>query len=170
MYCTSCGTANPDNANYCARCGEPLRLPDPGTTGRLGPDHDPGAEHGEVPRDADVAARAAGIEPPELDPGQAVLVVVRGPNAGARFLLDRDRTSCGRHPDSDIFLDDVTVSRHHVTFHRSAGASFAVEDNDSLNGTYVNGQRVDRQELVTGDEVQVGKFKLVAFVAGNPAQ
>ena len=170
MYCTSCGTANPDNANFCARCGQPLRDPDPRTTSRLGPEHATGGERTEVPRDADVVARAAGIDPPELDAGQAVLVVVRGPNDGARFLLDRDRISCGRHPDSDIFLDDVTVSRYHVTFHRSDDAVFTVHDSGSLNGTYVNGQRVDRHELSTGDEVQVGRIKLVAFVAGTPVQ
>ena len=169
MYCTSCGAANPEGANFCTRCGQSLQPPQPGTTGRLAPESAVGEQQSDIARDADVVARAAGIERPELDPGQAVLVVIRGPNEGARFLLDRDETTCGRHPDSDIFLDDVTVSRHHVTFHRDDG-TFVAHDNGSLNGTYVNGQRVDRQELATGDEVQVGRFKLVAFVAATPAQ
>lgn len=156
MHCTRCGAENSDEANFCARCGQRLQGRR-GPTGRMAPDQVPAP-------DPDTVARATGIEPPEMDPGQAVLVVVRGPNEGARFLLDRDVVTCGRHPDSDIFLDDVTVSRRHATFHRSDG-SYAVKDDGSLNGTYVNGERVDEQALVTGDEVQVGRFKLVVFVA-----
>ena len=93
-----------------------------------------------------------------------LLVVKRGPNAGSRFLLDRDTTSAGRHPDSDIFLDDVTVSRRHAEFHRESGI-FTVRDVGSLNGTYVNRERVESATLSNGDEVQIGKFRLV-FIAG----
>jgi pSer/pThr/pTyr-binding forkhead associated (FHA) protein len=96
--------------------------------------------------------------------GTALLVVLRGPNAGARFLLDSDEVSTGRHPDSDIFLDDVTVSRKHATFRRD-GDVFLVRDVGSLNGTYVNRERIDEAELKTRDEVQIGKFRLV-FYAG----
>ncbi|MHB8187314.1 MAG: FHA domain-containing protein [Dermatophilaceae bacterium] len=96
--------------------------------------------------------------------GTALLVVLRGPNTGARFLLDSDEVSSGRHPDSDIFLDDVTVSRKHATFRRDGG-HFRVRDVGSLNGTYVNRERVDEVTLRTGDEVQIGKFRLV-FYAG----
>jgi pSer/pThr/pTyr-binding forkhead associated (FHA) protein len=99
-----------------------------------------------------------------LPPGMALLVVRRGPNAGARFLLDHDVTTSGRHPDSDIFLDDVTVSRRHAEFHREGG-TFTVRDVGSLNGTYVNRERVEAATLSNGDEVQVGKFRLV-FIAG----
>ncbi|MGH3660583.1 MAG: oxoglutarate dehydrogenase inhibitor Odhl [Micromonosporaceae bacterium] len=99
-----------------------------------------------------------------LPPGTALLVVRRGPNAGARFLLDHDVTTSGRHPDSDIFLDDVTVSRRHAEFHRET-AAFTVRDVGSLNGTYVNRERVETATLSNGDEVQVGKFRLV-FIAG----
>ena len=99
-----------------------------------------------------------------LPTGSALLVVKRGPNAGSRFLLDRDTTSAGRHPDSDIFLDDVTVSRRHAEFRRD-GAEFVVVDVGSLNGTYVNRERVEAATLSNGDEVQIGKFRLV-FVAG----
>jgi len=95
-----------------------------------------------------------------LPPGTALLVVLRGPNAGSRFLLDSDFTSAGRHPDSDIFLDDVTVSRRHAEFYRHAD-HFTVRDVGSLNGTYVNRERIEESALSTGDEVQVGKFRLV---------
>jgi pSer/pThr/pTyr-binding forkhead associated (FHA) protein len=99
-----------------------------------------------------------------LPPGTALLAVRRGPNAGARFLLDHDVTTSGRHPDSDIFLDDVTVSRRHAEFHRESGV-FTVRDVGSLNGTYVNRERVESATLTNGDEVQIGKFRLV-FLAG----
>ena len=97
--------------------------------------------------------------------GSALLVAHSGPNAGARFLLDSDEVSSGRHPDSDIFLDDVTVSRKHASFRRE-GDRFLVRDVGSLNGTYVNRQRIDEATLHTGDEVQIGKFRLV-FYAGT---
>ena len=99
-----------------------------------------------------------------LPPGSALLVVRRGPNAGSRFLLDIPTTSAGRHPDSDIFLDDVTVSRRHAEFRRDAG-EFVVVDVGSLNGTYVNREPVDTAVLANGDEVQIGKFRLV-FLTG----
>ena len=97
-----------------------------------------------------------------LPSGSALLVVKRGPNAGSRFLLDQDTTSAGRHPDSDIFLDDVTVSRRHAEFRREGG-DFVVVDVGSLNGTYVNRDRIDRVQLKDGDEVQIGKYRLVYF-------
>ena len=100
-----------------------------------------------------------------LRPGTALLVVLRGPNTGARFLLDDDEVNSGRHPDSDIFLDDVTVSRKHAVFERLEN-SFLVRDVGSLNGTYVNRERIDEARLQTGDEVQIGKFRLV-FYAGR---
>ena len=91
-----------------------------------------------------------------------MLVVVRGPNAGSRFLLDRDTTTVGRHPDSDIFLDDVTVSRRHASLSRVEGGNhIVVKDLGSLNGSYVNGERVDERTLATGDELQIGRFKLL---------
>ena len=99
-----------------------------------------------------------------LSPGTALLVVKRGPNAGSRFLLDQATTSAGRHPDSDIFLDDVTVSRRHAEF-RLGDNEFQVVDVGSLNGTYVNREPVDSAVLSNGDEVQIGKFRLV-FLTG----
>lgn len=162
MYCTHCGRENPADANYCGSCGRSVRRTDSAsgaTTSGLHPD--------EVP---EVAPQADEVEPPvalsDLDLGTALLHVVRGPNEGARFLLDRDVITVGRHPDSDIFLDDVTVSRRHAEFRRD-GTRFWVHDAGSLNGTYVNGERTDDRLLATGDEVQVGKFKLVAFIGGS---
>ena len=96
--------------------------------------------------------------------GSALLVAHSGPNAGARFLLDSDVTTAGRHPDADIFLDDVTVSRRHVEFRRTA-RSFEVVDTGSLNGTYVNHDRVDSVELKSGNEVQIGKFRLTFYLS-----
>ena len=97
-----------------------------------------------------------------LRPGTALLIVLRGPNSGARFLLDDPEVTSGRHPDSDIFLDDVTVSRKHALFSRE-GEGYAVRDVGSLNGTYVNREIVDHAVLRTGDEVQIGKFRLVYY-------
>lgn len=105
---------------------------------------------------------AAGAE--NLPEGAALLVVKRGPNAGARFLLDQDSTTAGRHPDADIFLDDVTVSRRHAEFRRKDDA-FEVVDVGSLNGTYVNREPRNSETLSDGDEIQIGKFRLV-FISG----
>ncbi|AHW64262.1 oxoglutarate dehydrogenase inhibitor Odhl [Corynebacterium glyciniphilum] len=105
----------------------------------------------------------AGVE--GLPSGSALLVVKRGPNAGSRFLLDQDTTAAGRHPDSDIFLDDVTVSRRHAEFRRN-GDEYEVVDVGSLNGTYVNREPKNSAVLSNGDEIQIGKFRLV-FLNGT---
>ena len=102
---------------------------------------------------SDLAAVAA------LPPRSALLIVQRGPNLGARFLLDAARTTVGRHPNADIFLDDVTVSRKHAEF-LLTGEGYDVRDVGSLNGTYVNRERVDSKALQAGDEVQIGKYRL----------
>jgi pSer/pThr/pTyr-binding forkhead associated (FHA) protein len=113
-------------------------------------------------------ADGAGITQEEQDAiaalpsGSALLVVRRGPNAGARFLLDADVTTAGRHPDADIFLDDVTVSRRHAEFTRH-GSAFEVKDLGSLNGTYFDGVRIESALLTDGTEVQVGKFRLTFY-------
>jgi pSer/pThr/pTyr-binding forkhead associated (FHA) protein len=98
--------------------------------------------------------------------GSGLLVVTRGPNAGARFLLDQATRTAGRHRNSDIFLDDVTVSRQHAEF-RCVSGEFQVVDIGSLNGTYLNRQPVDSAVLADGDEVQIGKFRLL-FLTGPP--
>lgn len=100
---------------------------------------------------------AAAVE--ALPAGSALLIAQRGPTAGARFLLDAARTTAGRHPSSDIFLDDATVSRKHAEF-LAAGGGYTVRDVGSLNGTYVNRERIDQADLRAGDEVQIGKYRL----------
>jgi pSer/pThr/pTyr-binding forkhead associated (FHA) protein len=99
-----------------------------------------------------------------LPSGSALLIVKRGANAGARFLLDQDVTTVGRHPNADIFLDDVTVSRRHAEFLRS-GNEFTVRDLASLNGTYFDGERIEKIVLTDGAEVQIGKFRLTFFAS-----
>lgn len=121
---------------------------------------------------SDFAARLADLEEKAtaeeqaaiaaLPSGSALLIVRRGPTVGARFLLDSDVTVAGRHPDADIFLDDVTVSRRHAEIVRT-GTSFSIRDLDSLNGTYLEGERVSGGDLVDGVEVQIGKYRMTFF-------
>jgi pSer/pThr/pTyr-binding forkhead associated (FHA) protein len=161
-FCTRCGHENPADANFCSQCGArliPARGGEPGaeststlTIAREDVDREEIGDLGP----ADQAAVDA------LPAGSALLVVLRGPNAGSRFLLDTDSVTAGRHPDSDIFLDDVTVSRRHAEFRRS-NDGFVVADVGSLNGTYVNRDRIDEVLLSNGDEVQVGKYRLVYY-------
>ncbi|MGH3364380.1 MAG: FHA domain-containing protein [Nocardioidaceae bacterium] len=170
-FCTECGHRNPDDARFCSQCGKRLMseeaaAPTPGdreapgeTTATItfgAPGKPEGADERAALNEADAAAVDA------LPPGSALLVVQRGPSAGSRFLLDADQVNAGRHPDSEIFLDDVTVSRRHAEFRRE-GESFTVADAGSLNGTYVNRDRIDRVLLTDGDEVQIGKYRLVFF-------
>jgi pSer/pThr/pTyr-binding forkhead associated (FHA) protein len=101
----------------------------------------------------------------ELASGAGVLVVKRGPDTGAKFTLDAEVTRIGRHPESDIFLDDITVSRRHAEIARQ-GSQYGVKDVGSLNGTYVNRERIEEATLASGDEVQIGKFKLLFLSTG----
>jgi pSer/pThr/pTyr-binding forkhead associated (FHA) protein len=172
-FCTSCGRQNPDDARFCSQCGTRLVAsapavaePAPGDVGNestatiaIGGDKVETSDRQLNP--VDEAAVDA------LPAGHALLVVQRGPGSGSRFLLDADVVNAGRHPDSEIFLDDVTVSRRHAEFNRS-GETFTVSDVGSLNGTYVNRDRIDRVQLTDGDEVQIGKYRLV-FFAGHSA-
>ena len=152
-FCTNCGKQNPDDARFCAQCGTRLLTEDAPAepavestaTITFGAPEKAEADERDL-NPADSAAVDA------LPSGHALLVVQRGPSAGARFLLDADLVSAGRRPDSEIFLDDVTVS-----------------DVGSLNGTYVNRDRIDEVELNDGDEVQIGKYRLV-FFASHQAQ
>ncbi|MET9712109.1 FHA domain-containing protein [Nocardiopsis alba] len=170
VYCTQCGHAVADDARFCSHCGTPLRRAD-----QQSPRPTAGGDSaGDVTSTISISGIQAleeeesgdelgGDEPASADalpPGTALLVVRRGPNAGSRFLLDSDVTTAGRHPNSDIFLDDVTVSRRHVEFFRR-GNGFGVRDVGSLNGTYVNREPVDEAELGGGDEIQIGKFRMV---------
>ena len=165
MFCTACGTENPAGNRYCANCG--TALPDAANEAGYasGVDTTSVISTGSVPDvESEFSAEAHQGAVDALAPGSALLVVKRGPNAGSRFLLDQDVTTAGRHPDSDIFLDDVTVSRRHAEFRRE-GNDFVVVDVGSLNGTYVNREPVDTSVLANGDEVQIGKFRLV-FLTG----
>ncbi|MQA84856.1 MAG: FHA domain-containing protein [Streptosporangiales bacterium] len=165
VFCTQCGHANPDDARFCSNCGTPLtRTGQPLSPEGAGEATSTISLSGIESLDdqaEDVVADQATVE--ALPQGTALLVVKRGPNAGSRFLLDSDLTTAGRHPESDIFLDDVTVSRRHAEFYRR-GDSFAVRDVGSLNGTYVNRERIEEVALGGGDEVQIGKFRLVFLV------
>lgn len=161
VYCTQCGHANPEDARFCSRCGSPLTRPEVSgdTTSTISV---AGIEAYEAETGDMLLAERALVE--QLPPGAALLTVTRGPNQGSRFRLDKDLTTTGRHPESDIFLDDITVSRRHVEFRREDGR-FRVHDVGSLNGTYLNGDRVDDAALQNGDEVRIGKFRLIFFAS-----
>jgi pSer/pThr/pTyr-binding forkhead associated (FHA) protein len=165
--CSQCGNQNADGARFCSQCGNALAA----STGTPIPDaqpsevtatitfaggHRPDADDRGSLNEADAAAADA------LPAGSALLIVQRGPGAGSRYLLDTPTVSAGRHPESDIFLDDITVSRRHVEFTRTEG-TYRVADVGSLNGTYVNRDRIDETLLQNGDEVRIGKFRLVFF-------
>ena len=170
VYCTQCGHAVADDARFCSHCGTPIRgaeqrSPRPGSGGDSTGDVTStisisGIQALEEEESGDELGGDDPAGSDTLPPGTALLVVRRGPNAGSRFLLDSDVTTAGRHPNSDIFLDDVTVSRRHVEFFRR-GNGFGVRDVGSLNGTYVNREPVDEAELGGGDEIQIGKFRMV---------
>ncbi len=117
-----------------------------------------------VPQDSDSLSPEEQSAVSALPAGSALLIVRRGAGVGSRFLLDQDVTVAGRHPDADIFLDDVTVSRKHAEFIRS-GNRFSVTDLGSMNGTYAVGSRVDSADLSHGDEVQIGKFRMTFFAS-----
>jgi hypothetical protein len=176
-FCTNCGKQNPDDARFCSQCGKRIETEPAQAAGGAG--ESPGettatitfgapsgqaTEHGEERslNEADASAVDA------LPAGSALLVVQRGPSAGSRFLLDTDLVAAGRHPESEIFLDDVTVSRRHAEFRRGPDG-YAVADVGSLNGTYVNRDRIDEVTLQGGDEVQIGKYRLVYFASHSGA-
>src|SRR4051812_23822808 len=166
-FCTSCGHRNPDEAKFCSQCGTRLVTPeeaappaaDPTATMTFRAPAKGGDQTDDRPLNEEDAAAVDA-----LPPGSALLVVQRGPSAGSRFLLDTDVVTAGRHPDSEIFLDDVTVSRRHAEF-RCGPEGYRVSDVGSLNGTYVNRDRIDDVLLQGGDEVQIGKFRLVFFTS-----
>jgi hypothetical protein len=149
VYCSECGFQNPESANYCSRCGALLQKSAPAseTTQTFSPE--------DV---ADlVVHEELGLE------GPALVVRAGGGRAGESFRPAGERTRIGRSPDCDIFLDDVTVSRNHAVLIEEGG-QFSVEDQGSLNGTFVNRKRIDRAELHEGDELQVGKYRMT-FIA-----
>lgn len=160
VFCNACGHRNPPESGFCSSCGEVLDIRDDRTVtlsktdslqDALGPDDNAVVVLG------DIAA------------GNAILVVRSGSQAGDRFSLVKSTTTLGRHPDSDISLDDITVSRRHVEITRAQG-KYVVRDSGSLNGTYVNQHRIEECALEQGDDLQVGKFHLVFFERPEDAQ
>lgn len=152
-FCNHCGHRNPPGSNFCSSCGAPLDvLADRTITlSPLDPLQDaPGASDDLV------------IPMGELPIEAGVLIVRAGAQAGTRFVLDDRVTRLGRHPDSEISLDDITVSRRHAEIERTSDG-YIVSDVGSLNGTYVNQERIDSMLLRHGDELQIGKFRLVFF-------
>jgi hypothetical protein len=150
VYCPECGFQNPEAANFCSKCGAAL-VRDPGggdTTMAFTPED----------LDEDFPLEELGTE------GPALVVRSGGGRAGEHFLPQEERTTIGRSPDCDIFLDDVTVSRKHAVILRNDG-KFQIEDQGSLNGTFVNRRRIDSSPLADGDEVQIGKYRL-SFLQG----
>ncbi len=177
-FCTACGKQNPDDARFCSQCGTPLAAPEPATPQQSATPEPPADAPTDVTATIVFGGSGERVETSDrqlspvdaaavdaLPAGHALLVVQRGPGAGNRFLLDLDLVTAGRHPESEIFLDDVTVSRRHAEFQRT-GTDFAVRDVGSLNGTYVNRDRIDEVSLKDGDEVQIGKYRLV-FYSGH---
>jgi pSer/pThr/pTyr-binding forkhead associated (FHA) protein len=149
VYCQECGFQNPEAANYCARCGALLQKGEPPveTTQSLSPE-----EIGDLVHDPVV-----GLE------GPALVVRQGGGRAGESFRPGGERTRIGRSPECEIFLDDVTVSRNHAILIARDGG-YAVEDQGSLNGTFVNRRRIDNAILQSGDELQIGKYRMT-FIA-----
>jgi pSer/pThr/pTyr-binding forkhead associated (FHA) protein len=156
VFCHNCGHRNPEGVNFCSSCGHALLADGDDATITLHPtdDSETGEDQPEIPL----------VEVPH---GAGVLVVTRGPNIGARYLLGENLVRAGRHPESEIFLDDITVSRRHVEISPNDGGGYFLRDVGSLNGTYLNRERIEEAQLSPGDEVQIGKFKLVYLVAGN---
>jgi hypothetical protein len=147
VYCPECGFQNPEAANYCSRCGALLVKDEPGseTTMSYTPED---SEEGSAPTLEELGAE-----------GPALVVRSGGGRAGEHFVPQAERTTIGRSPDCDIFLDDVTVSRKHAVLVQREGAYF-IEDQGSLNGTFLNRRRIESGRLENGDELQIGKYKL----------
>lgn len=147
--CSSCGYDNPLGAKFCSSCGQELRAAVDSETERI-------------------TITDMGVTVPPPSRNAAVLVVRQGPKRGSRIALDADSISIGRQEHSDIFLDDITVSRNHAALSRTADG-FSVADTGSMNGTYVNKKLVEQANLTDGDELQIGKFKLVYLELGADA-
>jgi ribosomal protein L40E len=144
IYCPECGFQNPEAANYCARCGAHLvRAEESETTMTFTPED----------------AEEEGLGLPEGIGGPALVVRSGGGRSGETFPLEGERVTVGRSPDCDIFLDDVTVSRKHAALTKD-GNGFSIQDEGSLNGTFVNRRRVEGAQLEDGDEIQIGKYRL----------
>jgi hypothetical protein len=151
MFCPNCGFRNTEGVGFCARCGASILAEQADSQTTLS--YHPGEDERELAPLAD-----------DLPEGATLVIRSGGGRAGETYPLTQERITLGRHPAADIFLDDVTVSRNHAVIERE-GAHFAIADQGSLNGTYVNRRRIERHVLVEGDEVQVGKYKFTFIVA-----
>jgi hypothetical protein len=154
VFCPSCGHRNPAGVNFCSSCGASLLTSAPDTSVSTSPIEDQG----------DGLDDESPVGLVELPRGVGLLIVKRGTDVGARFPLEPGVTRAGRHPESDIFLDDITVSRRHAEFVTQNQVT-TVRDVGSLNGTFVNRERIEEVRLSSGDEVQIGKFKLLYVLA-----
>ncbi len=152
MFCSHCGETIDADDNFCSACGTPVRRPSD-TNATMSIEVDTVEEPLE--------------DLPTMEDGTGLFVVMRGPLSGSRFLLDSDTTTIGRHPEADLLLDDVTVSRHHAEVRRDP-AGLTLVDLGSLNGTYVGDHRIEEHHLGMGDQVQIGRFKLL-FVSPDDA-
>jgi hypothetical protein len=152
QHCPECGFANDDGASYCQRCGAFLAQSEQPTGAQTATYKIGETGEVEVVELEDVVAR-----------GAALVIRSGGGRAGESFALEGERLTVGRRPESDIFLDDVTVSRDHALIVRR-GTEYHIDDCGSLNGTYVNRRRIDSHRLSDGDELQIGKYKL-AFLS-----
>ena len=153
LFCNRCGHRNPEGSNFCSSCGAPLDL--------AGSDVSATITFTPIESAGDVGGHEVSVNLADSDLDAGLLVVKRGPNAGSRFVLGPEVTTLGRHPDSDVFLDDVTVSRRHAEIVRH-GSELRLRDASSLNGTYLNRERIEDEVVLRhGDELQVGKFRLV---------
>jgi pSer/pThr/pTyr-binding forkhead associated (FHA) protein len=149
VYCPECGFQNPEAANYCAKCGALLVKDEVGAETTMSWTPDEAGDDESAP-----AYDEVGVQ------GPALVVRSGGGRAGETFTIENERTVVGRSPDCEIFLDDVTVSRKHATLVRQ-GARVTIEDQGSLNGTFVNRRRVESARLEDGDELQIGKYRLI---------
>jgi hypothetical protein len=147
VYCPECGFQNPEAANYCSKCGALLVKDEAGSETTMSYTPEEGEED-----------RAPTLEELGAE-GPALVVRSGGGRAGEHFVPQGERTTIGRSPECDIFLDDVTVSRTHAVFVQKDGAFF-IEDQGSLNGTFLNRKRIESGQLENGDELQIGKYKL----------
>ncbi len=145
VYCSQCGFQNPEAANYCARCGALLVRDEPTDATMT---FTPGEE------EESAALDEVGVK------GPALAVRSGGGRVGETFDVGPDRTLIGRSPECDVFLDDVTVSRKHAVLARRDDGGFSIEDQGSLNGTFVNRARIESARLEDGDELQIGKYRL----------
>jgi hypothetical protein len=156
LHCTECGFVNDEVANYCQRCGALL----PRGEGAGGEGGGVGGDPITATYRIDEAGELVPVELGEVTAhGPALVIRAGGGRVGESFAVDRERTSIGRRPDAEVFLDDVTVSRDHALLIRR-GDQWHLDDCGSLNGTYVNRSRIESQRLEEGDEVQIGKYKL----------